>query len=70
MSEPWENTRWERSSENCDQPDGGRSVDKTAKYILMAGLALSLTTLVVGTVVKETNELLGKIKDRARNCND
>ena len=61
LSEPWDRT---------DQNDKRPPVDKTAKFILLAGMTLSFAVLVVGTALKETKEVFGKLKDRARSDDD
>ena len=61
LSEPWE---------RIDQNGRKAPVDKTAKYILMAGLTLSLATLVVGTAINKAKNVLVKIKNRACSSSD
>ena len=65
MSEPWENTSRQSLGENWDQPNEKQPVDRTAKYILIAGLTVSFAVVVVGSAIKEAKAVICKIKNRA-----
>ena len=54
MSEPWErNSSKQKASE----------VDRTAKFLVFAGLTLSLATVIVGTAIKSIKEKIDELRN-------